>query len=211
MEKRPLGMPIWVSYCLSFQALFGIPRVANGVDQPRQSTPLMLLYHVLLLLTSPATFPASLGRLAQRGDDVWGEGNPAGAMRVSAHTLQHPGVTPIGNRRHVDLEQFRRRQGGVAPIAALSGGTEARTLWASEGNAVGRADPVHFAGGTAAAQPWAQPRRTLAGWRSGSPCALEPTPAPKPPPAGWFGGLPTTSGAAGWTGWCALPFANESR
>ena len=29
-KKRPLGMPICLSYCLSFQATFGIPRVANG-------------------------------------------------------------------------------------------------------------------------------------------------------------------------------------
>src|SRR2546425_8470814 len=29
-KKRPLGMPICVSYCLSFQAMFGIPMVANG-------------------------------------------------------------------------------------------------------------------------------------------------------------------------------------
>jgi hypothetical protein len=29
-KKRPLGLPIWVSYCLSFQALFGIPRAPMG-------------------------------------------------------------------------------------------------------------------------------------------------------------------------------------
>src|SRR5947209_5042231 len=32
-EQRPLGIPICPSYCLSFQAMFGIPIVANGVDQ----------------------------------------------------------------------------------------------------------------------------------------------------------------------------------
>jgi retron-type reverse transcriptase len=31
-KKRPLGMPIGLSYCLSFPARFGIPMVANGVD-----------------------------------------------------------------------------------------------------------------------------------------------------------------------------------
>src|SRR5713226_8581051 len=31
-KKRALGLPIWVSYCLSFQAMFGMPMVANGVD-----------------------------------------------------------------------------------------------------------------------------------------------------------------------------------
>ncbi|GHO63848.1 hypothetical protein KSC_027400 [Ktedonobacter sp. SOSP1-52] len=31
-KKRPLGIPIGLSYCLSFPARFGIPMVANGVD-----------------------------------------------------------------------------------------------------------------------------------------------------------------------------------
>ena len=31
-KRRPLGIPIWLSYCLSFQAVFGIAAVANGVD-----------------------------------------------------------------------------------------------------------------------------------------------------------------------------------
>src|SRR5438270_9385385 len=64
-QKRPLGMPICLSYCLSFQAIFGIPIVANGVDQNLQPTLILLLYHVLPLLTSTATFPVSLNGLAQ--------------------------------------------------------------------------------------------------------------------------------------------------
>ena len=31
-KKRPLGLPIGLSYCLSFPARFGIPMVANGVN-----------------------------------------------------------------------------------------------------------------------------------------------------------------------------------
>ncbi|GHO48861.1 hypothetical protein KSX_70240 [Ktedonospora formicarum] len=31
-KMRPLGIPIGLSYCLSFPARFGIPMVANGVD-----------------------------------------------------------------------------------------------------------------------------------------------------------------------------------
>ena len=42
-QKRPLGMPICLSYCLSFQAMFGIPMVANWVDQNCQSTRVVLL------------------------------------------------------------------------------------------------------------------------------------------------------------------------
>src|SRR5947209_15505530 len=71
-KKRPLGMPICLSYCLSFRAMFGIPMVANGVDQNLQPTLILLLYHVLPLLTSTATFPVSLNRLAQLRDDFWG-------------------------------------------------------------------------------------------------------------------------------------------
>src|SRR5437016_12756144 len=44
-KKRPLGLPICLSYCLSFQAMFGIPMVANWVDQNCQSTRVVLLYH----------------------------------------------------------------------------------------------------------------------------------------------------------------------
>src|SRR6266571_4543982 len=156
-KKRPLGMPICLSYCLSFQAMFGIPIVANGVDQNLQPTLILLLYHVLPLLTSTATFPVSLNRLAQLRDDVWGEGNPTRAMRVRAHALQNPCVTPIGNRRNVDIEQFRSCQCGVAPIASLSGRTEARSLRASKGNVGSRTNPVDFAGRKAAAQPRTQP------------------------------------------------------
>src|SRR5437588_5111736 len=115
-KKRPLGLPICLSYCLSFQAMFGIPMVANGVDQKSQPTLFVLLYHVLLGLSTPTAFPVPLRGLAQLRDDVWSEGNPTRAMRVSAHTLQNPGVTPIGNRRDVDIEQFRCRQGGIAPV-----------------------------------------------------------------------------------------------
>src|SRR5436305_219200 len=59
-SKRPLGMPICLSYCLSFQAMFGIPMVANGVDQKSQPTLCVLLYHVLWWLSTPTTFPVPL-------------------------------------------------------------------------------------------------------------------------------------------------------
>lgn len=63
-KQRPLGIPICLSYCLSFQAMFGIPMVANWVGQKPQSTLLVLLYHVLPWLSSATTFPVSLRRLA---------------------------------------------------------------------------------------------------------------------------------------------------
>src|SRR5712692_8141635 len=152
-EKRPLGIPICLSYCLSFQAMFGIPMVANGVDQKSQPTLCVLLYHVLSWFSTPTTFPVPLRRLAQPCDDVWSERDPARAMRVSAHAFQNPSVTPIGNRRDVDIEQFRCRQCGIAPVASLPGWTEPWTLRASQGNMIGGTNPVDFAGGEAAAQP----------------------------------------------------------
>ncbi len=42
-KLRPLGLPICLSYCLSCQAMFGIPMVANGVDQKSQPTLCVLL------------------------------------------------------------------------------------------------------------------------------------------------------------------------
>ena len=86
-KKRPLGMPIWVSYCLSFQATFGIPRVANGVDQQSQPTLFILLYHVLLRRSSPTMVPMLLGWLAKLCDAFWGKGNPAWSMRNCLHIV----------------------------------------------------------------------------------------------------------------------------
>jgi hypothetical protein len=60
-KKRPLGMPICLSYCLSFQATFGILMVAHWVDQKPQSTLRVLLYHVLLRLSSSTMVPMLLG------------------------------------------------------------------------------------------------------------------------------------------------------
>jgi hypothetical protein len=53
-KMRPLGIPIWASYCLSFQGVFGILSVVPLVDR---STICALLYHMLPLLTSTTTFP----------------------------------------------------------------------------------------------------------------------------------------------------------
>ncbi len=156
-KLRPLGLPIWVSYCLSFQAMFGMPRVANWVDQKLQSTFLILLYHVLPRFATLTTFPMSLRWLAQPLDDLFCEGDPARAMRVSTNAFQNPSVTPLGYGRDVNVEPFGCRQGGVAPIASLSGWAKSRSLWAIEGNMIGGTNPVHFAGSKAASHPWSQP------------------------------------------------------
>src|SRR5260370_1150610 len=156
-KLRPLGIPIRVVHYLSFQAMFGIPCVLLLVDQNLRSTFIDLLYHVFSLQASSATLPMSLSRLAQLLDDVWSEGNPAWAMWMSTDALQNPRVTPIGNVGDSDIEQFGCGEGRVASIASLSAGTESRPLWAGEGNGVGNTNPIDFAGGKAASQPWTQP------------------------------------------------------
>ena len=86
-KKRPLGIPICLSYCLSFQAMFGMPMVANGVDQKPQPTLFILLYHVLLRLSSSTMVPMLLGWLAKLCDMFWGKGNPAWSMRSCLHRV----------------------------------------------------------------------------------------------------------------------------
>jgi hypothetical protein len=141
-KKRPLGIPIRAVHYLSFQAMFGIPWVLLLVDQNLRSTFIDLLYHVFSLQASSATLPMSLRRLAQLLNDVWSEGNPAWAMRMSTDALQNPRVTPIGNGRDIDIEQFGCGKGRVPSIASLSARTESRPLWAGEGNGVGNTNPV---------------------------------------------------------------------
>src|SRR2546429_3512994 len=91
-KLRPLGIPIKAAHYLSLQAMFGIPCVLLPVDQNLRSTFIDLLYHVFALRASSATLPMSLSRLAQFLDDVWGEANPALAVRMSTDALQNPRV-----------------------------------------------------------------------------------------------------------------------
>src|SRR5258708_21892805 len=127
-KMRPLSIPIRIVHYLSFQAMFGIPCVLLLVDQNLRSTFIDLLYHVFSLQASSATLPMSLSRLAQLLDDVWREGNPAWAMWMSTDALQNPRVTPIGNGRDIDIEQFRCGLGRVPSIASLSAPTESPPL-----------------------------------------------------------------------------------
>jgi hypothetical protein len=94
---QPLGIPIGLSYCLSFPAMFGIPMIANGVDQKPQPTFLVLLYHVLLRLSILTRVPMVLGWLAKLRDAFWSEGNPTWSMRHRLHILQAPRFTPVRN------------------------------------------------------------------------------------------------------------------
>lgn len=107
-KMRKLGIPIGLSYCLSFPAMFGIPMVASGVNQKPQPTRLVLRSHVLLRFSSLTRFPVLLRRLAKLRDAFWGERNPAWSMGSGLHTLQTPGFTPRRNRCNMDVEQDGR-------------------------------------------------------------------------------------------------------
>src|SRR5437763_5368298 len=146
-KKRALGLPICLSYCLSFQAMFGIPMVANWVDQNCQSTRVVLLYHVLLLLTSDATFPMLLNRLAKLRDDFWSEGNPAWTARAGSDTLQSSRIAPIRDGRDVHVQQFCGGQGRVTPIATLSCRGHVGAFWTIQRDLVGMANPGDLARG----------------------------------------------------------------
>src|SRR5260370_32286728 len=45
-RKRPLGLPIWAPYCLSFQGVFGILSVVPITDRGNRSTTCPLLDYI---------------------------------------------------------------------------------------------------------------------------------------------------------------------
>src|SRR6266851_3195832 len=116
-EKRPLGIPIWVVHYPSSQSTFGIPCVLLLVDRSSQSTVIVLLYHKLTSITSASLFPLPPDWLAQRCDDLRGEGNPAWSQRCGTNTLQDVNLTPVRDGRDIDVEQVCCRTSRVAPIS----------------------------------------------------------------------------------------------
>src|SRR6266700_7030940 len=134
----------------SLQAAFGItlsPWIGSA------GPTVILLYHILLVLAKVPSFPMALNRLAKLCDDLRCQHNPPRALDACSHTLQPPCVAPISNRRNVHIQQFRRCQGGVAPIASLPAGTESRPFGAVQWNVVGSPNPVDFARGEGPSQP----------------------------------------------------------
>src|SRR6266851_4656309 len=126
------------------------------VDRIRRPT-VILLYHILLVLARVPSFPMALNWLAKLCDDLRCQHNPPRAVGACSHTLQPPCVAPISNRRNVHIQQFRRCQGGVAPIASLSAGTEPGRVWALEWNVVGGPNPLYLTRGEAASQACTPP------------------------------------------------------
>src|SRR5260370_2748569 len=86
-EKRPLGIPIWAAHYPSFQAMFGIPCVVLLVDRELRSTVIALLYHKFTRITSTSVLPLPPDWLAQRGDDLKCQRDPAPAHTVLTDTL----------------------------------------------------------------------------------------------------------------------------
>src|SRR5258708_2408573 len=83
--------------------------------------------------------------LAQCGDDLRSERNPAGSQRRGTNTLQDASLAPVGNGRDIDIEQLGGSTSRVAPISPLSGGCRLRTLRASSRDVIGIETPVDWA------------------------------------------------------------------
>ncbi len=146
-EKRPLGIPIWAVHYPSFQAMFGIPCVLLLVDWELQSTIIVLLYHKSRCMTSASLLPLPSDGLAQRGNDLRGERNPAWPQRRGTNTLQDASLAPVRDGRNIDVEQLGGSTCRVAPISPLSSWCSLRTLRASSRDAIGIANPHDFADG----------------------------------------------------------------
>src|SRR6266568_1712042 len=143
--SRSLGTPIWAAHYLSFQAMFGIPCVLLLGDRELRSPVIVLLYHKLRCITSAPLLPLPSDWLAQRGDDLRSERNPAWSQRRGTTTLQDTSLAPVRNGRDIDIEQLGGSACRVAPISPLSGGCSLRTLRASSRDVIGIANPLDFA------------------------------------------------------------------
>jgi hypothetical protein len=143
-KKRPLGIPIWAVHYPSSQSTFGIPWVFLLVDRSSRSTVIVLLYHKLTSITSTSLLPLAPDWLAQRCDDLRGEGNPAWSQRGGTNTLQDASLAPVCDGRDVDIEQVCCRASRVAAISTLPSWGGFRALGASSRDMIGIANPLDF-------------------------------------------------------------------
>src|SRR6266849_4292856 len=143
-EKRPLGIPIWAVHYPSSQSTFGIPWVFLLVDRSSRSTVIVLLYHKLTSMTSTSLLPLPPDWLAQRCDDLRGEGNPAWSQRGGTNTLQDASLAPVCDGRDVDIEQVCCGASRVAAISTLPSWGGFRALGASSRDVIGIANPLDF-------------------------------------------------------------------
>src|SRR5436305_212119 len=133
--------------------MFGIPCVLLRVDRERRSTLIVLLYHKLQCITSASLLPLPPNWLAQRGDDLRSERNPAWSQRSGTNTLQDASLAPVRNGRDIDIEQLGGSTCRVAPISPLPSRGGFRTFWASCWDVIGIANPLNFADRQRASHP----------------------------------------------------------
>src|SRR6266849_6352025 len=143
-QKRPLGIPIWAAHYPSYQAMFGIPCVVLLVDRSSRSTIIVILYHKLTSMTSASLLPLPPDWLAQGGDDLGGERNPAWSQRRGTNTLQDASLTPVRDGRDIDIEQVCCSARRIAPISPLSRRCRFRALGASSRDVIGVTNPLDF-------------------------------------------------------------------
>src|SRR5260370_5232124 len=98
----------------------GIPCVVLLVDRELRSTVIALLYHKFTRITSTSVLPLPPDWLAQRGDDLRGQPDPARFQRSRTNTLPSPRLTPLPDRRNLHIEQFRARSCRIAAISPLT-------------------------------------------------------------------------------------------
>src|SRR5262249_20618320 len=122
-----------------------------------RSTILVLLYHKLTSMLSGSLLPLSLDRLAQSGNDLRGERNPAWPQRCRTNALQPPSFAPLCNGGHIHIEQFGCGFCRVASISPLSSWGRFRTFWTSSRDVIRIANPLDFADGKRAAHPSSLP------------------------------------------------------
>jgi hypothetical protein len=102
-EKRPLGIPMIRSYCLSLQEILGMSPGAAWQGGEHSST-LLLLYHKRRSAFQRPLETAASNGLAQGRDEVWSERDPTRPMRRGAHRLQFAELAPLGNGRDIHIE-----------------------------------------------------------------------------------------------------------
>src|SRR6266699_4715361 len=102
--------------------MFGIPCVVLLVDRSYRSTVIMLLYHKFTSMTSTSLLPLTSDWLAQCGDDLRSQCNPAWSQRRGTNTLQGASLAPVRDGRDVDIEQVCCGTRRIAPISPLSRG-----------------------------------------------------------------------------------------
>jgi hypothetical protein len=103
-EKRPLGVPIWHSYCTFIQRSLGLSLQAGDADT-LSYRPHTLHFNTLQSSRrcTPATI-ASTGRPPQCGDDLRCQHDPARTHWHRPQAIQAPLLAPLADRRDMHVE-----------------------------------------------------------------------------------------------------------